>query len=104
MGKLATSWGAQGGLLAANGSVVLLGGANSTNDVPGAATLGAPVCSECGAEQCAPFAAAQCAGPRVIALTIGELQSEIAMAGRCLYKPPRLRFTTPQRILRLPNS
>lgn len=40
MGKLATSWGTQGGLLAANGSVVLLGGANSTNDVPGAAGLG----------------------------------------------------------------
>ncbi len=40
MGKLATSWGAQGGLLAANGSVVLLGGANSTNDVPGVAGLG----------------------------------------------------------------
>lgn len=37
MGKLATAWGAEGGLVSANGTVVLLGGANSTNDVPGGA-------------------------------------------------------------------
>lgn len=37
MGKLATTWAPEGGLLAANGSVVLLGGANSTNEVLGAA-------------------------------------------------------------------
>lgn len=44
MGKLATAWDAAGGLVAANGTVVLLGGANSTNEVPGAAHLFA-VCS-----------------------------------------------------------